>query len=359
MGILQEEYWGGLPCSSPGDLPDPEIEPQSAALQADSLPSEPRESPRILGWVVYPLSSWSSPLRNWTGVSCIPGGFFTSRATREAWEECSALILSEQKHCPFPGAHLPPAHCPLNCTRLLSAPFWLFGPFLDILLLHSSLALILWQRRCGMGSLQCGSVLNEVLFSGFLCTTHVHSWWRDPGHARSSDRPLWHQSVLPQNLCLSFQNLSVILCCVSQTQVCWAQEGPCPPSPAPCTLLSSLCYLRLSRFPWGARSDRWCPPCRPCPQVGVHCDPQELCGRFGGAVEWGCTVSLRSCAGRSGGPWSGGALWPSGAVLGGRGPQSSGVGGRGFCHLSQPVAQNLVHTEFMISSLWVVYHVPL
>ena len=49
MGILQEEYWGGLPCPSPRDLPDPEIEPRSATLQADSLPSEPQESPRILG----------------------------------------------------------------------------------------------------------------------------------------------------------------------------------------------------------------------------------------------------------------------------------------------------------------------
>ena len=146
MGILQEEYWGGLPCPSPRDLPDPEIEPRSAALQADSLPSEPQESPRILGWVVYPLSSWSSPLRNWTGVSCIPGGFFTSRATREAREECSALILFEQKHCPFPGAHLPPAHCPLNCTRLLSAPFWLFGPFWTSFYF---LCLLLWSSDRG------------------------------------------------------------------------------------------------------------------------------------------------------------------------------------------------------------------
>ena len=31
----------GLPFPSPGDLPDPGIEPRSPALQADSLPSEP------------------------------------------------------------------------------------------------------------------------------------------------------------------------------------------------------------------------------------------------------------------------------------------------------------------------------
>ena len=36
-----QEYWSGLPFHSPGDLPDPGIEPGSPALQADSLLSEP------------------------------------------------------------------------------------------------------------------------------------------------------------------------------------------------------------------------------------------------------------------------------------------------------------------------------
>ena len=38
MGLPRQEYWSGLPFPSPGDLPDPEIEPESPALQADSLP---------------------------------------------------------------------------------------------------------------------------------------------------------------------------------------------------------------------------------------------------------------------------------------------------------------------------------
>ena len=37
----RQEYWSGLPFCSPGDLPNPGIEPQSPTLQADSLPSEP------------------------------------------------------------------------------------------------------------------------------------------------------------------------------------------------------------------------------------------------------------------------------------------------------------------------------
>ena len=36
-----KKYWSGLPFPSPGDLPDPGIEPKSPALQADTLPSEP------------------------------------------------------------------------------------------------------------------------------------------------------------------------------------------------------------------------------------------------------------------------------------------------------------------------------
>ena len=41
MEFSRQEYWSGLPFLSPGDLPDPGIEPRSLALQADCLPSEP------------------------------------------------------------------------------------------------------------------------------------------------------------------------------------------------------------------------------------------------------------------------------------------------------------------------------
>ena len=37
MGFPRQEYWSGLPCPPPGDLPNPGIEPRSPALQADSL----------------------------------------------------------------------------------------------------------------------------------------------------------------------------------------------------------------------------------------------------------------------------------------------------------------------------------
>ena len=46
LGFPRQEYWSGLPCPPAGGLPNPEIEPGSLTLQADSLP----------------LSHWGSPI---------------------------------------------------------------------------------------------------------------------------------------------------------------------------------------------------------------------------------------------------------------------------------------------------------
>ena len=40
MELSRQEYWSGLSFSSPGDLPDPEMELGSPALPADSLPAK-------------------------------------------------------------------------------------------------------------------------------------------------------------------------------------------------------------------------------------------------------------------------------------------------------------------------------
>ena len=48
MEFSRQEYWSRLPFPSPGDLPDPGIEPRSPALQAEALLSEP---PGIDRWV--------------------------------------------------------------------------------------------------------------------------------------------------------------------------------------------------------------------------------------------------------------------------------------------------------------------
>ena len=46
MEFSRQEYWSGLPCPFPGDLPDPGIQSQSPALQADSLPSKSTGKPK-------------------------------------------------------------------------------------------------------------------------------------------------------------------------------------------------------------------------------------------------------------------------------------------------------------------------
>ena len=40
MEFSRQEYWRGLPFPSPGDLPNPRIEPGPPTLRADALPSE-------------------------------------------------------------------------------------------------------------------------------------------------------------------------------------------------------------------------------------------------------------------------------------------------------------------------------
>ena len=48
MGFSRQEHWSGLPFPSPGDLPDPGIEPGSPALQADALLSETPGKPQLI-----------------------------------------------------------------------------------------------------------------------------------------------------------------------------------------------------------------------------------------------------------------------------------------------------------------------
>ena len=48
MEFSWQEYWSGLPCPSPGDLPDPGIKAASPTLQVDCLPTEPPGKPVYL-----------------------------------------------------------------------------------------------------------------------------------------------------------------------------------------------------------------------------------------------------------------------------------------------------------------------
>ena len=79
MGFSRQEYWTGMPCPPPGDLPDPGIEPWFLALKADSLPFE---LPRQLKVISY--------LRNFRKELSNQGGHNTENNKRKLRER---LIL--------------------------------------------------------------------------------------------------------------------------------------------------------------------------------------------------------------------------------------------------------------------------
>ena len=80
LGFSRQEYWSGLPFPSPGDLPDPGIEPRSPVIQADALTSEPPGKPsNITGKSVqkleYPNSTGKNVKSHITLKNCFFGNF--------------------------------------------------------------------------------------------------------------------------------------------------------------------------------------------------------------------------------------------------------------------------------------------
>ena len=71
-GFSRQEYCSGLPCTPPGDLPDPGIKPRSSALQVDSLPSEPPWKPKDTGVGSLSLLQGTFPTQelNWGLLHC-------------------------------------------------------------------------------------------------------------------------------------------------------------------------------------------------------------------------------------------------------------------------------------------------
>ena len=59
--FCRQEYWSGLPCPPPEDLPNPGIEPRSLALQADSLLSELQGKPKNTRVGILSLSPGDLP----------------------------------------------------------------------------------------------------------------------------------------------------------------------------------------------------------------------------------------------------------------------------------------------------------
>ena len=75
MDFSRQEHWSGLPVPSPGDFPNPGIEPGSPSLQADSLPSEPQEKPFCIVIKIIYYESFSKLIHFPSlGRHCLLGG---------------------------------------------------------------------------------------------------------------------------------------------------------------------------------------------------------------------------------------------------------------------------------------------
>ena len=59
----RQECWHGLPFPSPGDLPNPGIEPRSPALQADSFPSEHTAYHKVIKHKVFEIVTHNKPFK--------------------------------------------------------------------------------------------------------------------------------------------------------------------------------------------------------------------------------------------------------------------------------------------------------
>ena len=87
MRFSRQGYWSGLPFPSPGDLPNPGIEPRSPALQADSLPTELQGKPSLAIYLKY-SSVYMSILKLPNHPSLPPFPLATTSSTTNSFKFC-------------------------------------------------------------------------------------------------------------------------------------------------------------------------------------------------------------------------------------------------------------------------------
>ena len=88
MGVSRPEYWSGLPFPSPGDLPDPGIEPKSPTLQADTLTSEPHAA-------IHGVTKNRSPLSNLSELNGVYEPVFQSLVHLLKYISSDTLMFSK------------------------------------------------------------------------------------------------------------------------------------------------------------------------------------------------------------------------------------------------------------------------
>ena len=90
VGFPRQEYCSGLWFPSPGDLPNPGIEPASPAMQADSLP----------------LSHWGSPIELVPSLEQRCSYFKYSSIKKESKVTQSCLTVCDPMDCSLPGSSI-------------------------------------------------------------------------------------------------------------------------------------------------------------------------------------------------------------------------------------------------------------
>ena len=120
VGFSRQEYWNGLPCPPPGDLPNPRIKPVSLLSnlhwQAGALPLAPPEKPtgklmveRNIWELFSPSNARNYRSKNWS----FRGGPSTSSSQRSPDKQTHYL---PQRH----NKALQIRRCHWNCSNMLT-----------------------------------------------------------------------------------------------------------------------------------------------------------------------------------------------------------------------------------------------
>ena len=108
LEFSRQEYWSGLLFPSPGDHPNPGIEPGSPALQTDALPSEPLGKPTALTIQTCKVMSLFFNMLSRFVIAFLP----RSKHLLISWlQSLSAVILEPKKRKSVPGSTFPLSIC--------------------------------------------------------------------------------------------------------------------------------------------------------------------------------------------------------------------------------------------------------
>ena len=149
MEFSRQEYWSGWPFPSPGDLPDPGMEPRSPSLQGDSLSSEPLGKQNRV-WMLFKkkksdnvshsvVSNSSWPMDCSPPGSSVHGKNYGGKNTRmgchvllqgifptQGWNLCLLSFLHKQEESSPPP---PPENVINSSSTSAFFPEWLWHKF--------------------------------------------------------------------------------------------------------------------------------------------------------------------------------------------------------------------------------------